>query len=137
MHGSAWYGILPAFRRRGYGTEVMLFTKEKATKKGFKHLRLYADDQANHISIKLFEKLNMTKEFYTKEKGKYYQVGNMLIFSWSLTDNKVLPWNNKYLNLTEELDLNEQSIEKLKRDNILELFTESTFMENLRVPTKD
>lgn len=96
-----WFGILPAFRKCGYGKEVMLYTKEKAKKKGFKHLRLYTDDQINHISVKLFEKLGMEKEEYTRENGKYYQVGKMLIFSWSLTDEKVKPWNNKLLFLEE------------------------------------
>ena len=31
-----WFGILPAFRKCGYGKEVMLYTKEKAKKKGKK-----------------------------------------------------------------------------------------------------
>jgi len=116
-----WYGILPAFRRRGYGTEVMYFTKEKAKQKGFKHLRLYADDKSNYISIQLFEKLDMVKEYYTKEQGKYYQVGNMLIYSWSLTNEKVELWNNKLLFL-EEHEMKNNKLElnyvEINKDNI-------------------
>ena len=94
-----WFGILPPFRRMGYGTEALQYTIEKAKKKGFKSLRLYTDDECNYVSTKLFEKFNMLKEFYTKENGKYYQVGNMLIYSLSLTEDKVKPWKNKMLYL--------------------------------------
>jgi len=96
-----WFGILPMFRRRHYGTEAMRYTRYKAKKMGYKTLRLYTDDKNNFASIGLFEKLGMTSETYTAEDGKYYKIGNMLIYSWSLDGKDVEPWNNKNLFLEE------------------------------------
>lgn len=109
-----WFGILPAFRRQGYGLKAMEYIKQKAKRLGFKALRLYTDEQYNHISTILFEKFGMTKELYTAEKGKYYQVGDMLIYSISLTNEPVKPWKNKMLFLEDH----EMKNNKLKLDYV-------------------
>ncbi len=96
-----WFGILPMFRKRHYAMKAMEFTKKKARSLGFKNLRLYTDDKYNFASISLFEKLGMTSEVYEAEEGKYYKVGNMLIYSISLDGTPVEPWNNKCLFLEE------------------------------------
>lgn len=116
-----WFGILPPFRRQGYGTQAMYFAKERAKKKGFKSLRLYTDDQCNFVSIRLFEKLGMTKEYYTKENGLYYLVGNMLIYSWALDSNNLQLWDNKILYLQDhEMKNNKLELKfvELNKDNI-------------------
>ncbi|MEE1068655.1 MAG: hypothetical protein UH678_09195, partial [Fibrobacteraceae bacterium] len=38
------------------------------------------DSNANHYACKLYDKLFEKKEIYLNEKGKYYQVGDTLIF---------------------------------------------------------
>lgn len=116
-----WFGILPVFRRKGYATEALRFTNERAKKKGFKALRVYTDDEYNFASLGLFEKLGMIKESYTSEKDKYYRIGNMLIYSISLTDEKVKPWHNKLLYLEEHERKNnrlELDYVELNEDNI-------------------
>ena len=39
----------------------------------------------------------MIKEVYTNEKNKFYSVGKTLVYSISLTNEKVKKWNNKCL----------------------------------------
>lgn len=96
-----WFGILPMFRRCHYGEDALKFTRDKAKKLGFKTLRLYTDDKYNFASVKLFEKFGMTSEIYEAEEGKYYKVGNMLIYSLALDGKEVKPWNNKNIFLEE------------------------------------
>ncbi len=96
-----WFGILPAFRSMGYGTEMFGYTRDLAVKNGFKSLRIYADDKYDFVATKFFEKQKMFKECYTKEKYMGYLVGKLVIYSLSLTKNNVIPWNNKSLFLKE------------------------------------
>ena len=96
-----WFGILPMFRRNHYGLEALEFTKQRAKEMGFKALRLYTDDKYNEASISLFEKFGMVKEVYEAEDGKYYKIGNMLIYSLSLDDQPVELWKNKNIFLEE------------------------------------
>ena len=93
----AWFGILPLYRRNGIGTLTIKHLKSLAKKLNFKNLRVYTDSHSNHYACRLYEKVFEHVEVYENEKGKYYQVGDTLIFSTSLTQNKIQPWNNKSL----------------------------------------
>lgn len=68
-----------------------------------------------------------------QENSFLIKLGKPKIYSRSLIDKEVQPWNNKFINLSDELLLNEKSIEKLKEDNLFNLFSESDFMETLMV----
>ena len=63
-----WFGVLPAFRRMGYGTEIFEYTHNLAINMGFKYLRVYADDKYDFVATKFYTKMQMFKEYYTKEK---------------------------------------------------------------------
>lgn len=91
----AWFGILPLYRKNGIGSNTILFLKKLASKLKFENLRVYTDSNSNHYACKLYDKFFEQKEIYSNEKGKYYQVGDTLIYSTCLTGKPVTPWNNK------------------------------------------
>lgn len=100
----AWYGILPTFRNKGYGTEVFNLTVELAKEKGYRNLRLYSEDTFAEAH-RLYFKHGMVKEIYDNEldKDPYEAEGSVTyIFSMSLTEEKVTNWNNKILGLKEQ-----------------------------------
>jgi len=95
----AWFGVLPLFRRNGIGSHTIKYLKTLAKKLKFDALRVYTDSNSNHYACKLYDKLFENKEIYLNEKGKYYQVGDTLIYSTSLNKRIVNPWNNKCIYL--------------------------------------
>lgn len=101
-----WFGVLPAFRRMGYGTEIFEYTHNLAIKMGFKYLRVYADDKYDFVATKFYTKMQMFKEYYTKEKYIGYLVGNLVIFSLSLLQKEIVPWDNKNLFLKDHVNKN-------------------------------
>lgn len=102
----AWFGVLPIYRRNGIGTKTLEFLKKIAKKYKFENLRVYTDSNSNHYACKLYDKFFQYKEIYLNEKGKYYQVGDTLIYSTSLTTKKVEPWKDKCLFLESHENTN-------------------------------
>jgi len=97
-----WYGLLPQYRGKGYGSEIFDFFEETAKTKGHKNIRLYTDSIDNLEATKLYYKKGMESEEYTNPDDQMYSVGKLLIFSKSLTEKTAEKWNNKYLGLTEQ-----------------------------------
>ena len=99
-----WYGVIASERGKGLGklilTEIMTTAKEL----GFETFRLFTDEEDNSTAIKLYEKLGMVREIYNNPEDVHFEIGNTLIFSKSLTNEKTTLWNNKnlYLNSHEE-----------------------------------
>ncbi len=42
--------------------------------------------------------MGMTKEYYQNKNDKTEDIGKILIYSKSLTKEKVKPWNNRFIN---------------------------------------
>ncbi|MCH5166994.1 MAG: GNAT family N-acetyltransferase [Erysipelotrichales bacterium] len=112
----AWYGILPQYRSKGLGEELLKETISLAKDQGFRYIRLYADLLDNADAIKLYEKNGFIKEKYTAEKLDY----DCWVFSKSLFDEEVPLWNNKNLCLSGQSKLDHMSPEKIKE--ILNLY---------------
>ena len=55
-------------------------------------------DFPQSLACKLYEKMGMSKEYYENKEDKTDDIGKILIYSKSLTEKKVLPWNNKFIN---------------------------------------
>ena len=91
----AWFGVLPIYRRNGIGTITINFIKMIAKEYKFDSLRVYTDSNSNHYACKLYDQVFELKEIYSNEKGKYYQVGETLIYSSGLNNESVKPWNDK------------------------------------------
>lgn len=107
-----WFGVHPAETRKGYGTTIFKMFEEYARNNGFSTIRLYTDEIDNRIACKLYEKMGMTKEYYENEDDITSDIGKLLIYSKSLTGEKVLSWNNKFINYKEQK-------QKEKKSNIL------------------
>ena len=106
----AWVGILPKYRRLGYGKRLLEKTIELARSQNYKIMRLYTDKIDNASAIVLYEKLGFIGEKYTREKLPFY----CRIYSMSLTDDKVTLLNNRNLNLSNQMDMEFYDKDKIK-----------------------
>jgi GNAT superfamily N-acetyltransferase len=95
----SWFGVLPEARKKGYGEQILAATKELAKQKGFTTLRLYTSGKLYANACKLYEKTGFTGENYTKELPLNIMGLKERIYSVSLTDKPVTPWNNKHLHI--------------------------------------
>ena len=97
-----WFGILNEYRKCGFGGKVLDMTIKLAKEKGYKNFRLYTDEFATSAH-KLYESRGMIKEKYDREDDKdEYFIADIYIYSLSLTDKPVEPWNNRILWLKEQ-----------------------------------
>lgn len=116
---SAWlafFGVLKEKRRNHYGEEILKESIKLAKQKKFKTLRLYTDITDNYEATKLYEKLGFTSEKYLAEELSY----DCYIYSKSLCNEEVKPWNNKNLGLTYQTELEQVSKERI--NEILKLY---------------
>ena len=79
-----WFGVVSAFRGKGYGRKILDCTIDKAKKKGFKILRLYTSS-TNLTACNLYNKVMDIRETYTFEGSQ-----NCLIYSLSLKENSIV-----------------------------------------------
>lgn len=105
----AWFGILEEYQNKGLGRELLRNTLELAKSLEYKNLRLYTDPVDNFKAIKLYEKEGFIKEDYTTEELPF----KCLIYSKSLTNNKVDLWNNKNLGLSYQTELDHMDDNKI------------------------
>lgn len=97
-----WFGILKKFRNKGLGEVTLDKTISLAKEKGYKTFRIYTDEFAT-AAHKLYEKKGMIKELYDRSDDKdEYFIADIYIYSLSLTNLKIEPWNNKFLGLKEQ-----------------------------------
>ena len=112
-----WFGVLEEYRRKGYGKEILIETinisKEFSKKYPIKYLRLYTSTRDNKIAQILYEEIMDIKEEYNNPNDFNYD-NTCLIYSKSLTDEKLKLWNNKFLNLNEIIKKEKEGQEKFK-----------------------
>lgn len=106
-----WYGVLPKYRKQGYGKEILLWTIEKAKEMGFKNFRLYTDLVENNTAVELYKKLGMVGEPYLAEDMGEEQT---FIFSKSLNSNPVQKIGDQMLFLKEQEEVQEKAEKFLK-----------------------
>lgn len=114
----AWFGILFDLRNRGYGKQLLEETMNLAKRNGYRVLRLYTDKVENAEAVKLYEKVGFIGEKYSFEKLPY----DCWIYSKSLDDGKVEPWDNKNLDLLYQSDLDHMDDERI--NEILNMYEE-------------
>ena len=89
-----WFGVVSAFRGKGYGRKILDFTIDKAKKKGFEILRLYTSS-TNLTACNLYNKAMDIREIYTFEGQQ-----NCLVYSLSLKENLIVhKLGNQYLGI--------------------------------------
>ena len=92
-----WYGLLPQYRKLGLSKTILLDSIEEAKKRGYDTFRLYTSARNCPDACILYDKVMDIGEDYTLEEPEVQR----RVYYKSLTDNKVTPWNNRYLYLTE------------------------------------
>lgn len=100
-----WFGVLPNFRRLGYGQKILLWTMARAKDLGFKNFRLYTDLVDDKEAVELYRKVGMIEEPYLTEVLD----ANTFIFSKSLNSNITEKLGNKMLFLKEQEEIQNQS----------------------------
>lgn len=98
-----WFGVLPEFRSKGIGRKSILDMIEKAKKSDKKYFRLYTNDDGNSPARPLYRSVMQICEKYNNENDYNYN-GNCLIYSYSLINEEVKPWNNRFMNLKEDIE---------------------------------
>lgn len=93
---------MPEYRKNGYGGKIFDIFENYAKENGFETIGLYTDEVDNNKACRLYESKGMIKEKYQNPDDVSHEVGDILIFSKSLTDKKVSKWNNKNINLKEQ-----------------------------------
>lgn len=115
----SWFGVLPAVRKNGYGQQILNASKELAKQKGFTTLRLYTSGKLYPKACKLYEKTGFTGEKYTKEILLNLLGVQERIYSISLTENPVKPWNNQRLHIVRQELFNSMMLTQKKKDRLL------------------
>lgn len=99
----SWFGVLEEFRSVGYGSLIFDFFEKLSKEKGYTSIRVYTDDGFD-LAVKLYIKKGMVKENYRNELEAEEINDETIIFSKSLTLKKVKKWDNKFLQLTAQLE---------------------------------
>ena len=99
----SWFGVLEQYRKKGYGSAIFDFFEEISKEKGYKAIRVYTDDEFDS-AINLYTKKGMVKEYYSNELESDEINNETIIFSKSLTLEKTEKWNNKFLQLTAQVE---------------------------------
>ncbi len=102
-----WFGILPEFRSKGIGRKSILDMIDEAKKYNKKYFRLYTNDKGDSTARPLYRSVMQTYENYTNINDYNYN-GNCLVYSYSLCNEKVSLWNNRFLNLKEDIQDEQQ-----------------------------
>jgi len=99
----SWFGVLKQYRNKGYGSALFDFFENISKEKDYETIRVYTDDEFDS-AINLYTKKGMIKEYYNNELECEKINNETIIFSKSLTLEKTKKWNNKFLQLTEQLE---------------------------------
>ena len=98
-----WFGILPAFRRRGYGSAAIRLFEEEARSRGYTHTRLYTDKYDNEAAVAFYEANGYTSEEYLNAEDAVIKQFPILIFSKRLSCGEVRKWNHKFIDMTGQI----------------------------------
>ena len=96
----SWFGVLPNERSKGYGRKILKETERICKTMPFKYFRCYTSSSYNASALPLYESFYTISEKYENDDDETYDK-TTIIYSYSLTNDKVPYWNNKYLGIKE------------------------------------
>lgn len=99
-----WFGILKPFRRKHLGSLAMRFFEELARSKGYSYARLYTDQYDNEEAIAFYKANGYQSEPYENPDDPICFEYRVLIFSRSLGAKPLIPWNNRNIGLTAQIE---------------------------------
>ena len=108
-----WFGLLPQYRKMGYGNKMFEFLIDEARNRNKDFLRLYTSDLYNNDAINFYIKHMEIKEDYFNELETNKDMIKKImpkIYGLSLTNKKITLWNNKFINISDDLEIHNKSL---------------------------
>ncbi len=99
-----WFGILEKYRNKGYGREALLIFEKMARERGCRYARLYTDKYDNELALRFYRLNDYIFEDYVNEEDSASLNYPILIGSKALDGSKVEPWNDRSIELTEQIE---------------------------------
>ena len=117
----SWFGVLEEYRFKGYGTQIFNDIIQIAKEYNKKFLRLFTYEVWNHDAQKFYNKHMQLGEYYTNKDDDQFDIkeGKCKIFGYSLCNEPVDYWNNKFIDIASDDNGHEKSIKLMKKDGIL------------------
>lgn len=117
----SWFGVLKEYRFKGYGNQIFKDIVEKAKQYNKKFFRLFTYEVWNHEAQEFYKKHMQIEEYYTNENDDQFDIkeGKCKIFGYSLCDEQVDYWNNKFIDIASEDTEHEESIKLMKKHKII------------------
>ena len=103
-----WFGIREGYRRKHLGTKALRRFEQHAASHGYRFARLYTDADNNEEAIRFYEVNGYRSEPYENEEDEACRVCRTLIFSKSLGDEPLVPWNSRNIHLTQQIEKQEK-----------------------------
>lgn len=99
-----WFGILPRFRRKGYGSDALRLLDETARDLGYRRMRVLVNLDKGYNGATQFLKANgYVCESYQCPSDRASMSGNYAILSRALyTAEPMELWNNRNIHITEQ-----------------------------------
>ncbi len=99
-----WFGILPEYRRKHFGTSALQLYFDECLENGCSHARLYTDLYDNYATIQFYLKNGMIAEIYDNPDDNTHGIG-VLVFSKLLDKSEHFElWQSKNLHLNQQLE---------------------------------
>lgn len=117
----SYFGLLKQYRKKGYGKRMLNDVIELAKRYNKRYLRLYTYEVWNSFAQGFYKKHMQLEEYYTNKNDDQIDIleGKPKIFSYSLTGDKIKPWNNKYIGLSLDDKEHFKSVELMIKDGII------------------
>lgn len=97
-----WFGIREGARRHGRGSEALRLFEEMAVARGYRFARLYTGAVDNDVAIAFYRSNGYSSEPYCCAEDPACQKCRVLIFSKALDGQRLIPWSNRNIHLTEQ-----------------------------------
>ena len=116
-----WFGVLEEYRFKGYGAQIFNDIVEIAKGYNKKFLRLFTYEVWNYEAQDFYKKHMQIDEYYTNKDDDQFDIkeGKCKIFSYSLCDEPVDYWNNKFIDIASDDNEHKKSLDLMKKDGIL------------------